>query len=1234
MLDAIGDAVIALDIDKKIIYWNDAATITYGWKQNEVLGSNFVELTEPKVSENETHVITKLLEKGEGWSGEYNVRHRDGHWFPVFAYSSPVFDDNKNLIAVINTSHDITKRKLAEVALKESEARYRHLVMNAPAAIYEISADGSRFHSVNETMCCILGYTQEELLDMKPSDILDDESKDRFRERIRMRLSGEDIDESVAYRIHGRDGRGIWATLNIRLNNEWGGTVLVVAHDITERKVAEDKLQTAYKLTSSILDSINGSFIALDKNWRFTYINQQAAVPETSPENLIGKSIWDAFPEIIGTPLETLYREVMTSRKPQVYENKSNVAQGKYFELHVYPVGDDALAIFGLDITDRKDAEVALREAQERTNTILEGIADTFYSLDSKWRFVTVNPAAEKAPFGRPASELLGRVIWDLYPGLLGSRIHQHYLDAAEKHTLEHYVAQSPLNGRYYEVFMKGRLTGVDVYMRDVTDNKQAEDILRESEKRLSLAQKAAGAGTWDWNITKGEIVWSQELYDLFGVDPKKTSASFDLWNSVLHPDDKEDANARIEKALVTHTGLDSEYRIIGPDHQVRWINALGEGVYDDNGQAVHMYGICIDITKRHEAEEALRQREEQLLRAHDLLESVTKGTDVIIAVQDTNFRYIYFNQTYKEEIKRLTGKDLSIGTSMIELFADIPEEQRMSINEWSRVLNGENVNQMIEFGNSGEHRRVYHVLHTPIRDAQGNIIGAGEVSYNVTRQIQIEDALRETKEYLDNLITYANAPIIVWDPQFRITLFNHAFEHLTGRKAKDVIGKPLEFLLPENYLAPAMALIRKTTGGERWESVEIPILHKKGGIRTVLWNSASIFGSDGKTIVSTIAQGLDITDRKKIESMYRERAAEYAALNITLEEEVRQRKISDKTLKETLSLLNASLESTADGILVVDLQGKITSFNKNFMDMWNIPQEVLESGDNQTVINHVLPQLKNPEGYVTSLRELEVYPGRESFDMIEFKDGKIFERYSKPQKIGESVVGRVWSFRDITDRKHAEENLLASIHEKEVLLREIHHRVKNNLQLISGLLDMTRMRTVDESTNTILTDLMLKIQTMAQIHTRLYESKQFGKISLTGQIRDQVTALSNIYSHKGHEIICEMDAQEIFLPVDQAIPCALVVNEILSNAYKHAFKGRKLGTIEISALQENGQIRIMVRDDGIGIPDNFDISRTNSLGLKLIRTLVQSQLKGSLMFKSQNGTEVTLEFPVIIGGT
>jgi two-component sensor histidine kinase/CheY-like chemotaxis protein len=217
---------------------------------------------------------------------------------------------------------------------------------------------------------------------------------------------------------------------------------------------------------------------------------------------------------------------------------------------------------------------------------------------------------------------------------------------------------------------------------------------------------------------------------------------------------------------------------------------------------------------------------------------------------------------------------------------------------------------------------------------------------------------------------------------------------------------------------------------------------------------------------------------------------------------------------------------------------------------------------------------------------------------------------------------------------KKQRDSLEELVSEKETLLREIHHRVKNNLQLISGLLDMTRMRTGDESTNSILTDMMLKIQTMAQIHTRLYESKQFGKVSLTGQIQDQIAGLSNIYSSQGHEIRCEIHSPEVFLPVDLAIPCALVVNEVLSNAYKHAFQGRKKGTIEISAVQENGRIRITVHDNGIGLPENFDISRTNSLGLKLIKTLVQHQLKGSLTLVSRNGTEMSMEFPLIPAGT
>jgi PAS domain S-box-containing protein len=130
----------------------------------------------------------------------------------------------------------------------------------------------------------------------------------------------------------------------------------------------------------------------------------------------------------------------------------------------------------------------------------------------------------------------------------------------------------------------------------------------------------------------------------------------------------------------------------------------------------------------------------------------------------------------------------------------------------------------------------------------------------------KIEKSLRETSQYLENLINYTNAPTIVWNPELRITRFNQAFERLTGRSADSVIGQPIDILLPKKYHAKALELIRNTMAGTRWEAVEIPILNITGAIKTVLWNSANIYEADGSTIISTIAQGQDITERKKAE--------------------------------------------------------------------------------------------------------------------------------------------------------------------------------------------------------------------------------------------------------------------------------------------------------------------------------------------------------------------------------
>jgi PAS domain S-box-containing protein len=154
----------------------------------------------------------------------------------------------------------------------------------------------------------------------------------------------------------------------------------------------------------------------------------------------------------------------------------------------------------------------------------------------------------------------------------------------------------------------------------------------------------------------------------------------------------------------------------------------------------------------------------------------------------------------------------------------------------------------------------------------------------DITERKKAEEILRETRDYLDNLFNYANAPIIVWNPEFEITRFNHAFERLTGRTAEEVLGKKLDILFPDDSMEESMGFIRKAVIGERWEVVEIPILHLDGTVRTVLWNSATIYAPDGKTAVATIAQGQDITQRKKAEEELRQRTAELEMSNKELE--------------------------------------------------------------------------------------------------------------------------------------------------------------------------------------------------------------------------------------------------------------------------------------------------------------------------------------------------------------
>ena len=204
---------------------------------------------------------------------------------------------------------------------------------------------------------------------------------------------------------------------------------------------------------------------------------------------------------------------------------------------------------------------------------------------------------------------------------------------------------------------------------------------------------------------------------------------------------------------------------------------------------------------------------------------------------------------------------------------------------------------------------------------------------------------------------------------------------------------------------------------------------------------------------------------------------------------------------------------------------------------------------------------------------------------------------------------------------------IVASLAEKEALLREIHHRVKNNLQTVSSLLSMAAMGTKNREAADLMRDAESRVHAMALIHSQLYGSRRLDRIDVKRNIRELTDRLSSIYSGPAHDIVHSVEGDDTSLTIHQAIPTALAVNEIVTNAFKYAFEGRQTGAISIVVRRKKNTVSITVTDDGIGLPDGFDVESSDTLGLRLVKNLIEGQLAGKVVFTSSGGTRVTMSF-------
>ncbi|MDZ8186165.1 MAG: PAS domain S-box protein [Nostoc sp. ChiSLP02] len=369
----------------------------------------------------------------------------------------------------------------------------------------------------------------------------------------------------------------------------------------------------------------------------------------------------------------------------------------------------------------------------------------------------------------------------------------------------------------------------------------------------------------------------------------------------------------------------------------------------------------------------------------------------------------------------------------------------------------------------------------------------------------------------------------------------------------------------------------------------------------------------------------------QRLESMVEERTAELTKINQSLQAEITQRQRIEVALRESEQRFRSAFDQAAVGIAHVGIDGRWLLVNQRLCDIVGYTPKELQSLTFQDITH--------PDDLETDLKYVEyILADRiQTFSMEKRyfrKDTSIvwvnltvslIRESSKEPKYLIAVI------EDISDRKRSQEQIKASLLEKEVLLKEIYHRVKNNLQVISSLLNLQSAYIKNQDDLAIFQQSQQRIASIALIHEKLYQSQDLARVNFREYIQDLVASLFTAYEVSEEAIAVSIDIDEdVFLGLDTAIPCSLIIHELVSNSLKYAFPAGRNGSIFIHLHRSSDNNFILkVSDDGIGLPSNFDLQKISSLGLQLVDALTY-QLSGSIQIKGDMGVESQLTFPII----
>ncbi len=326
--------------------------------------------------------------------------------------------------------------------------------------------------------------------------------------------------------------------------------------------------------------------------------------------------------------------------------------------------------------------------------------------------------------------------------------------------------------------------------------------------------------------------------------------------------------------------------------------------------------------------------------------------------------------------------------------------------------------------------------------------------------------------------------------------------------------------------------------------------------------------------------------------------------------------------LKQTKEQLRAVLDAMPGFVSWINSEGKYLGVNQYMADAFNLPSDAF--------VGKELAFLKNSPGFAQFMTQFLAGSAQTDHQIVEVQvNGSTRHYLIAAQKYHQDSLA-VSVGIDITECKLAEAQIQASLQEKEVLLQEIHHRVKNNLQVISSLLDLQSQQIKEQAMLEVFRESQNRVKSMALVHEKLYQSQDFARINFAEYTQSLISYLLKAYDLNAGQINLEIAIDDITLNIDTAIPCGLIINELVSNAIKYAFPDKISGTIRINMYANiDDELTLVVEDNGVGFPCDWDFKTTQSLGIQLVNVLTK-QLRGSIQLDRSSGSRFRVVFPVV----